>query len=306
MTKKILTTGIYFLDTIVVRNYPEGPQKQRIFNETIALEEIGGTCGNVATILAWMGQTVFPIAHFDESIEGLKLTADLKHYGCDCRFVRNDLDGGTSTLRCTHKLNPDGSHKVTFRAGSPGSRFPRHRFLRARDEAPALLEQLDFIPDVFFFDDPAAGHRVLAKALKQQGTLVYFEPARIETNADMECVAASDIIKFSGENIPDASFIDSFDGKLFIQTLGADGIRFKLGKAEWVTLPPVRNDHFVDYEGAGDWTTSAFIHYICSNDVLSVSAMDAQFIREALEEAQLLASKSVSYLGSKGLIHAKE
>ena len=41
--KKILTAGIYFLDTIVVRDYPEGPQKQRTFNETIALEEVGGT-----------------------------------------------------------------------------------------------------------------------------------------------------------------------------------------------------------------------------------------------------------------------
>ena len=301
--KKILTAGIYFLDTIVVRDYPEGPQKQRTFNETIALEEVGGTCGNVATILSWLGQDVYPIAHFDESAEGHKLSADLAHYGCDCRFVRNDSDGGTSTLRCTHKLNPDGSHKVTFRAGSPGSRFPKHRFLRARDEAPEFINQLDFKPDVFFFDDPAAGHRVLAKALRAKGTLIYFEPARVESNADMDSIAASDIIKFSGENIPDTSFIEQFDNKLFIQTMGADGIRFKLGEADWVKLPPVLNDNFVDYEGAGDWTTSAFINYLCKKGVLSVAQMDIQLVREALEEAQVYASKSVSYLGSKGMIH---
>lgn len=91
--KKILTAGIYFLDTIVVRDYPEGPQKQRTFNENVVLEEVGGTCGNVATILSWLGQDVYPIAHFDESAEGHKLSADLAHYGCKCRFVRNDADG---------------------------------------------------------------------------------------------------------------------------------------------------------------------------------------------------------------------
>ena len=304
--KKILTAGIYFLDTIVVRDYPEGPQKQRTFNETVALQEVGGTCGNVATILSWLGQDVYPIAHFDESAEGYKLSADLAHYGCDCRFVRNDSDGGTSTLRCTHKLNPDGSHKVTFRAGSPGSRFPKHRFLRARDEAPAFIERLDFNPDVFFFDDPAAGHRVLANALRAKGTLVYFEPARIESKADLDSIASSDIVKFSGENIPDTFFVEQFNNKLFIQTMGADGIRFKLGKADWVALPPVHNDNFVDYEGAGDWTTSAFINYLCRKDVLSVAMMDTQLVREALAEAQEYASKSVSFLGSKGMIHDKE
>ena len=88
--------------------------------------------------------------------------------------------------------------------------------------------------------------------------------------------------------------------------MGADGIRFKLGEADWVKLHPVLNDNFVDYEGAGDWTTSAFINYLCKKGVLSVAQMDVQLVREALEEAQLYASKSVSYLGSKGMIHDKE
>ena len=307
MRRKILTTGIFNLDTIVVRDYPHGPEQQRKFTEAVAFEEVGGTCGNVSAILSWLGQEVLPLAHFDESPEGMKLTDDLMRYGCDCRFVRNDPEGGTTMLRCTHKQDPDGTHRVSFRSGSPGgSRFPKRRFIRARDEVPAFLDRLGFTPDVFFFDDPAAGHRAIARALREKGTLVYFEPAAIESRADLECVQNSDIIKFSGEDIPDISFAGRFPDKLFIQTMGADGLRFKLGDDGWETLPPVPCSGVVDWEGAGDWTTSAFISRLCREGRLSVSEMDTDFARSALVEAQGYASRSVSFLGSKGLIHSEE
>lgn len=189
MGKKILTTGIFNLDSIVVRDYPHGPGQQRMFTETLAFEEAGGTCGNVSSILSWLGQEVFPLAHFDESPEGLKLTDDLLRYGCDCRFVSNTPDGGTTTLRCVHKQDRNGNHILRSRIGSPGgSRFPSRKFLRGRDQAPAFLDRLDFTPDIFFFDDPAAGHRVLARGLREKGTLVYFEPSHMESRTDLVCV----------------------------------------------------------------------------------------------------------------------
>lgn len=305
MRRKVLGTGIFNLDTIVVREYPEGPSHQRIFNEKCAFEEIGGTCGNVMTMLSHLGEQVFPIARFDDSKEGFKLTEDLRHYGCDCRFVSNTADGGTTTLKCTHKLDRDGSHVLSARAGSPGgSRFPRRKFLRGKDEAPAFLEALDFIPDVFFFDDPAAGHRLLAKGLRERDTLVYFEPSRIESNSDLQSVACSDIIKFSSQNISDTSFTERFHDKLFIQTLGADGLRFNLRGQGWVHLEPVACDKVVDWEGAGDWTSSVLIHGLCQSGLLSVKDLTVEGLIEILQEAQAIASRSVGYLGSKGILHA--
>ena len=39
-------------------------------------------------------------------------------------------------LRCTHKRDKmTGEHTASFIATSPGSRFPKRRFIRARDEA---------------------------------------------------------------------------------------------------------------------------------------------------------------------------
>ena len=54
---------------------------------------------------------------------------------------------------------------------------------------------------MFFFDDPSAGNRLIAKGLRERGSLIYFEPSKLVSNADYEAVAVSDIIKFSDENI---------------------------------------------------------------------------------------------------------
>ena len=297
MTKTIIGTGIFFLDTIVVREYPEWPS-MRPFVDKVVLEEVGGTCGNVMCILSWLGWDARPVVCLDDSPEGLKITEDLKRYGCDCRYVTNTPGGGTTLLRCTHKKSTDGQHVMSVRVGSPGgSRFPKRHFLRARDEAPAFLDHLAEVPSVFFFDDPAAGNRLIAKALKERGSMVYFEPSKVVTNADLDAVKAADIIKFSDENVPDFSFVDAFQGKVFIQTMGAKGVRIKYRDRPWVTVDGVMNDNVVDTEGAGDWFTSTFI-----NALAEAGGLDYETVMSAANIALETASRSVSYMGSKGYI----
>ena len=296
MDKSVIGTGIFNLDIIVKRDYLQWPA-MRPFEDKVVLEEVGGTCGNVMCILAWMGWNVRPIACLDDSPEGLKITDDLKRYGCDCQYVTNSPGGGTTILRCTHKKDRDGNHVMSVRAGSPGgSRFPKRHFLRARDEAPAFLDRFIEMPSVFFFDDPAAGNRLLARVLKERGAMVYFEPSRIVTNADLEAVEYSDIIKFSDENVPDVSFVDDFPGKVFIQTMGAKGVRYKFKGQPWevVEALPVRD--VVDTEGAGDCFTATFINAIAESG-LTLSTIPA-----AISSAMANASRSVGYLGSKGFI----
>jgi hypothetical protein len=144
--KTCLLSGNFALDTIVMRDYPNGfvVGKSNKFTETIVTETVGNTCGNVACILANLGVQTFPIANLDLSEQGLKIKTDLQRYGADVRFVENSASGGTTLLRCTHKRDKTtGEHTVSFRAASPGSRFPKHRFIRVRDEAPAFVENLD-------------------------------------------------------------------------------------------------------------------------------------------------------------------
>ena len=230
--KTCLLSGNFALDTIVMRDYPNGfvVGKSNKFTETIVTETVGNTCGNVACILANLGVQTFPIAKLDLSEQGLKIKTDLQRYGADVRFVENSASGGTTLLRCTHKRDKTtGEHTVSFRATSPGSRFPKRRFIRVRDEAPAFVENLDFVPDIFFFDAAEAGLRYIACELRLRGSLVYFEP---ESDADkkkfLKAVEVSDIVKFSHEKVNDLSFVEQYKDKLFIRTMGAEGLEFNL------------------------------------------------------------------------------
>lgn len=308
--KTCLLSGNFALDTIVTRDYPNGfvVGKSNKFTETVVAECVGNTCGNVATILPYLGVQTYPIGHFDASEQGMQIKSDLQRYGADVRFVENSAHGGTTLLRCTHKRDKmTGEHTVSFRATSPGSRFPKRRFLRVRDEAPAFMESLDFTPDVFFFDAAEAGLRYLAAELRKRGTLVYFEPeSDADKNKFLKAIEVSDIVKFSHEKVGDTSFTSQYKDKLFIRTLGAEGLEFNLCGQGWNRVAPIANDNVVDTEGAGDWTSSQFIACLCQRDILSVAQMTVDSVRECLEIACKTASRSVSYMGSKGVIDAKE
>lgn len=306
MKKKCLLSGNFVLDIIVEREYPNGftVGKRNKFVEKTIKESVGNTCGNVSAILPYLGVESYPVAHFDESEQGLKIKNDLAHYGADTRFVRNSDEGSTILLYCTHGLdNSTGQPNVAFRSLSPeGLRFVKRTFL-SKDEVPSFLEDLGFKPDVYFYDNAKPGLRLLAEELRRNGTLVYYEPEKIDGPMIFEwALNASDIIKFSHEKVTDISFTEQYDNKLFIRTLGAEGLEFNLCGQGWQKVDAVPNNNVVDWEGAGDWTTSQFIACLCEKDILSIDKMTNENIRECLEKACETASRSVSYMSSKGMI----
>ena len=98
-------------------------------NVNIIYQHVGGTAGNVMTILAWMGWHTLPAARLDDSEVGFQLKADMEAYGCDTRLVSNTPDGGTTILDIIHKTGRDGKPKTAYMAHSPrGGRFVNHRF----------------------------------------------------------------------------------------------------------------------------------------------------------------------------------
>lgn len=89
--KTCIGSGFFALDIIVKREYPQEYQKQRIFNENIIMESVGGTCGNVMAILPYLGVQTYPLAFLDDSEQGYLIKNDLAKYGADTRFVRKVL-----------------------------------------------------------------------------------------------------------------------------------------------------------------------------------------------------------------------
>ena len=325
--KTCMGTGNFSFDIITQQEYPSGfvVGKRNKSEERILKMEIGNTCGNVMTMLPYLGVKTFPVAKFDMSPQGYQMKRDMKAYGADVRFVSNTLSGGTTILRCVHKLDIDGKPRMGHKGSTAGkpwngpSARPSRKYLSSKGgEVETLVESMDFTPDVFFFDIAQAGHRILAERLREKGTLVYFEcdsdghkiedekSRKAAYRAFLRCVEASDVVKMSGEHIQDLGFADAYPDKLFIQTLSAEGLRFKLGRGKWIKLDPIVNPDYKDYEGAGDWTSSTLIAALCSRNLLKVKDMTEEAVKEVLNMAQTMASYSVGFYGSKGLIHADE
>lgn len=304
-------SGQYNFDRIMVREYPEGFEtgRRNPFKDRIHTEEVGGTCGNVMCMLSYWGWRALPQAQFDMSREGYQMKKDFKRYGCDVSFVENIPEGGTSLLDCIHRRNKDtGEHELGRKGYGPnGSMHPKRKQLRAKDEVPQVLERMQDVPDVYFFDSNEAGPRALAEGLRRRGSMVYYESEGFDTENEFHrCVEVADIVKFSVEHIKDLSICDKYRDKLFIQTLGGDGLRFRLRDGEWIHLDAEPVQEVVDWEGCGDTTTATFLYMLGNMGRLDVSKLEESSVRTALETAMRMAAKCTQYYGSKGWIHASK
>ena len=151
------------------------------------------------------------------------------------------------------------------------------------DKARELAAGLDFVPDVFFFDTAAAGHRELARILREKGTLVYFEPCNPKDPACMKSVELADVVKFSNEDFPDVSFLERYPDKLFIQTLGGpEGARFRFPGHDWQVVPGFVNDNVINPEGSGDWTTMGFLSSLWRSGGVRFASLTPERVAAAL------------------------
>lgn len=193
---------------------------------------------------------------------------------------------------------------MAVRTCGPTSMFAKRHNLTVREEAPALLASLDFVPDVFFFGSPEAGHRYLAGGLRNRGSMIYYEiQNRIEMNKALrESLEVAHIIKMSDSHVTPQQadeFVHTYPHKLFIQTMGPAGVRFSLHGQQWVTIPAVPVQKVADTEGAGDAMTAAFINAL---PLLDVSRLTTDQVRTALKVALQASAQAISYIGSKGHI----
>ena len=307
----IIGSGQYHWDIIKVREYPEGfiTGKRNPYNEKTLTEEVGGTCGNVMCMLAHLGWVAMPQIKLIDNEEGHKLAASLNDFGCDTRYVSFSGNGGFSGLMCTHRKNRNtGEHELGVRGFGPnGSLFRKITELRARDEVPVFLDTITEAPDAYFFDHNEAGPREIAKGLRSRGTLIYYEA---ENNRDekkfIKSIEVADIVKFSDENVPDTSFTKNYKDKLFIQTMGAKGLRFMLNGGNWVHLKPHKVDNVVDWEGCGDTVSAVFLNELGKMGFPKVSDLTEAQVEKALSAASEKAALNTQFYGSKGWIKSEK
>lgn len=264
---------------------------------------VGGTCGNVMMILSYMGWDAYPIARLDGTKDGVRVLDDMKKHHVHTDFVSTQ-DGKTPVIVQHNFINKDGVPTHKFESRNNVGRFYLDFKSLTLKQANEVIERIDFVPKVFFFDRVSPAILKLATTFKENGSMIFFEPSSRGGNVSLfhKCVEVSDIVKFSEQRIKDIDLFIDYKDKLFIQTQGAKGLRYRLS-GDWKHLEPVANEKVVDTAGAGDWTAAALINNLFKHKVVfGICDLLESDLETALKEAQKVGAESCSYEGARGMM----
>lgn len=251
----------------------------------------GGTAGNVAAILGFMGWTSAVVADVGDDLAGREIRKDLKKANVSVDFVR--LVPASLTPRLVHEIDSVG-HRFRYRCPRCRSTLPLSRPLR-KDRAIELAA-FNLSADVFFFDRLNAGTLVLAEHFAASGSLIMFEPSRPARRELTErALHIADVVKYSMDRDSGLYEYEPGHRQVWIVTGGPKGAKYRVGKGAWHRSPAFSYP-VVDTGGAGDWTTAGLIHSLPLGQRLTV-----RNVGDSLRWAQALAAVSCGAPGARGL-----
>lgn len=261
----------------------------------------GGSCGNVLSILAWMGWDAAPVARLDEERTAQLVRADLRRWKIDERWLSLGSQAAAPVFVERLLTGPGGTVTHRFDRYCPlcGGRLPGHRPV-TRNALGPVLDDLETW-DVVYIDRPSAAAVLLARAAREHGLLVVFEPSARGATAHLTAIAANaHVVKYSSErlNREDRDLIAAAAPVVEIETLGPRGLRYRRSGGAWQALAPVavRAD---DTAGAGDWTTAGLLVAVAERG-RPVQRLGADALRDALNFAQALGAWSCRFRGPRG------
>lgn len=261
----------------------------------------GGSCGNVLTILSYLGWSSIPIVRLGKDTEGDRIIEDMKKWNVITKFI--EKDSKIPSPRIIQKIYSGKNPKHSFSLKcSHGKWLPdRRSFLLTS------LKQIESqIPtsNVYYFDRSTPSSLLLAKQQKEKGALIVFEPPRLLDDKNFKnCLEISDIVKHC-YNLRSNDKSLNLKIPLEIQTRGAQGLRYRanvLGQTKWKEIAAFHVDNLVDAAGSGDWLTAGLIHVLGQN-ALKWKITDKK-LQNAFRIGQCLAALNCHYMGARGLMY---
>jgi sugar/nucleoside kinase (ribokinase family) len=262
----------------------------------------GGTCGNVAALLGRLGWRSWPIGRLDASGPSNKVRRDLRSRGASTEFLGLRPAAAVPVYVQRLVTQPDGSvnHRFDRRCPECGGWLPSYRPVTAAAIARVLRKLAE--PDVVFFDRVSRGALDLAEWGRGHGALIVFEPSAAADERHLqEALELADIVKYSEERVPAGlrPLIETSPVALEIETLGADGLRYRRQHQAWRRLKAPSCERVADAAGAGDWTTAGLLYQIGGRRHAAVELSD-EALEEALQVAQAYGAWSCQFVGAQG------
>ncbi|HRE73460.1 MAG TPA: PfkB family carbohydrate kinase [Flavobacteriales bacterium] len=300
MNKDIcIGTGLVALD-VILNGKPETPPKFHA----------GGSCGNVLSILSYLGWSSYPVARLAKNAATKEIEKDFKKWEVQTSLISKTEEGSTPIIihRILRDKNGNPKHRFEFKDPDTAAWLPQYK--------PVLSKEVDSIVDkqpnakVFYFDRINRSSIDLAKANKANGAVIFFEPSSIGTNekAFNECLQVADIIKFSIDRISNyAKLFPKQQVCLEIETVGKEGIRYRYSKekkaSNWSNVKPYIIKDAIDSAGAGDWCSAGIIDKLCKQGQKSFDSSSAESVKSALQYGQLLGALNCCFDGARGIMY---
>lgn len=293
-------TGLLALD-VILNGRPETPPKF----------QAGGSCGNVLTILSYLGWNSFPIARLVNNSAFNELINDLRIWDVNIDLIENQGKGSTPII--IHRIFKDkdgkSKHKFEFKDPYTGAWLPQYKPVIAKDVEKITKNQPK--ANVFYFDRLNRASIELARFNKDNGALIIFEPSSIkDVRLFKQALEVTHILKFSKDRIDNYQEIFKHQQAILeIETLGNKGLQYRYSKfnssQDWKKLEPYKIDDSLikDTAGAGDWCTSGIIDYLGKRGIDSFDKMTVSEIETALQLGQAMGAINCCFDGARGLMY---
>lgn len=291
----VLGAGLVALDLVVSLD-PDAPVQAWA----------GGTCGNVMSMLAWHGWDSYPIARLDEDAASERVKADLAHWDVNLDLATCIPSASTPIIVQEMRQTRHGAttHKFSWSCLRCGGGLPSFKPI-----TQAAVEQVKpFVAgsSLFFFDRVSRGTLDIAKMAASVGAVVMFEPSgRGEDRLFREALEVAHIVKYADQRMSDlAESIPSSSRVLEVQTLGAEGLRFRVPRrmrsGDWRALQAAPVTTVIDSCGAGDWCTSGLLKQLAADGISGLEKAKLSEISAALQYGQELAAWNCQFEGARG------
>lgn len=294
-------TGLIALDLVMSAN-PNRPVQSWA----------GGTCGNVLSILAYLGWESYPIARMNGDPASERVRADMSRWGMKLDFAGCEPTSHTPIIIQEIRRGRDGlpTHRFSWACPRCGQWLPSFK--------PVTRQAVDLVGDgldgsqVFFMDRLSRAALTLAARAADAGAVVMFEPSgKSDPRLFAEALKLAHIVKYADQRLSEAAgTMESHSATILeIKTMGNEGLRYRhrLAKlSDWIHLPSVNAPQYLDSCGSGDWCSAGLLSKIAGGGLAGMKSASVDSLRSALRYGQALAAWNCAFEGARGGMYAVE
>jgi sugar/nucleoside kinase (ribokinase family) len=267
----------------------------------------GGTCGNVLTVLAYLGWNSYPIARLGDDAASQVVRADLGRWGVHLDHAGCTPSAHTPIIVQQIRKKRDGTPTHSFSWACPrcGKRLPSFQPV-TRTSVERIAPHLRHAR-VFFMDRLSRGILDMAAQAQSNGALIMYEPSGVaEPRLLKEAVALAHVVKYAEARLTEVESVWSGESATLveIQTLGERGLRYRhklSGKRSgWTSLAAIDAPRLVDTCGSGDWLSAGFLAECFRLAPAGLRGMKPAQLTRAFRYGQALAAWNCGFEGARG------